>query len=233
MPSGEDRVAINMRTQSWPQIQVALDNVDLRRALTVARVAASAGIKWLEAGTPLIKSEGMRAIRTLHRTFPHNTVVADMKTLDAGEIECDMAFREGAAVVSISGLAHDNTVRDSVRTASKYDGLLMADLLMSPNPRKRAKELQDLGVDIVCLHTGIDAQKTLHSKLKISPTVLEIAKSLHIPVAAAGGVTPNEVKPLVDAGVRIIIVGGWITGSNDPAFASRQIMQGLRDAMRS
>lgn len=219
-----------MRKQSWPQIQVALDIVDLRRALIVARVAVSAGINWIEAGTPLIKSEGMHAIRTLRRTFPRNTVVADMKSLDAGEIESDMAFRSGAGVVSISGLAHDSTVRDSVRIASRYNGLLMADLLMSFNPRKRAKELEGLGVDIVCLHTGIDAQKALHSKLKVSPTVREITGSLQIPVAAAGGVTPKAVKPLVVAGVRIIIVGGWITGSSDPAYASRQIVQEVGEA---
>lgn len=219
-----------MRKQSWPVIQVALDILDMRRALKVAKMAASAGVEWLEAGTPLIKGVGMHAVQTLSRTFPGNTVVADMKTLDAGEVECNMAFRSGAGVVSISGLAHNRTVRDSVQTASKLNGLLMADLLMSPNPRKRAKELEGLGVDIVCLHTGIDAQKDLHSKLKVSPTVREIARSLHIPVAAAGGITPNTVEHLVAAGVRIIIVGGWITGSKDPAHASRQIVEAVRDA---
>jgi 3-hexulose-6-phosphate synthase / 6-phospho-3-hexuloisomerase len=217
---------------SWPQVQVALDLVDVAKAMRIARQAVDAGIGWLEAGTPLIKSEGMRAVQALSRRFPRNTVVADMKTLDAGKIESEMAFRAGADVVSISGLAHDSTVHESVRTASRYDRLLMADLLMSPNPQKRARELEEIGVDIVCLHTGIDAQKALHSQLKVSRTVVDIARTLRIPVATAGGVTPNAVEGLLRAGVKVIIVGSWITGSKDPALASRQIMEKVRDSAR-
>jgi 3-hexulose-6-phosphate synthase / 6-phospho-3-hexuloisomerase len=218
--------------QSWPQVQVALDLLDLRKALPIARQASTAGIGWIEAGTPLIKSEGMRAIRTLGRKFPRNIVVADMKTLDAGKIECEMAFSAGADVVSISGLAHDSTVRDSIRAASTHDGLLMADLLMSANPRIRARELEQLGVDIVCLHTGIDAQKALHSRLKVNRTVVDLARTLRIPVATAGGVTPTTVQGLLSVGVKVIIVGSWITGSKDPATASRQIMEKIREAAR-
>jgi 3-hexulose-6-phosphate synthase / 6-phospho-3-hexuloisomerase len=216
--------------QSWPQAQVALDLLDLRKALPIARQATGAGVGWLEAGTPLIKSEGMRAVRTLRRKFPRNIVVADMKTLDAGKVECEMAFNAGAQVVSISGLAHDKTVRDSVRTASTHDGLLMADLLMSANPRRRARELERLGVDMVCLHTGIDAQKALHSRLTVSRTLIDLTRTLRIPVATAGGVTPTAVQGLLSAGVKVIIVGGWITGSRDPGKASRQIMEKIRDA---
>jgi 3-hexulose-6-phosphate synthase / 6-phospho-3-hexuloisomerase len=216
--------------QSWPQVQVALDLLDLQKALPIAQQAAAAGIGWLEVGTPLIKSEGMRAVRTMSRRFPRNTLVADMKTLDAGKIECEMAFKAGAQIVSISGLAHDRTVRDSIRTASTHDGLLIADLLMSPNPRRRALELEQLGVDLVCLHTGIDAQKALHSRLKVSRTVIDMIRTLRIPVATAGGVTPAAVEGLLNAGVKVIIVGGWITGSKDPALASRQIMMKVREA---
>ncbi len=216
----------------WPKVQVALDLIRLHEAVRIAQEASSAGVEWLEAGTPLIKSEGMRAVRTLSRRFPRNMVVADMKTLDAGRIESQMAFSAGARVVSISSLAHDSTVRDSVRTASRHDGMLMADLLMSANPRKRARELEKLGVDIVCLHTGIDVQKSLRSKLRVSRAVREVTRSVRIPVAAAGGVTPSAVEGLVDAGVKLIIVGGWITGSKDPAGASRQVVEKVRDATR-
>jgi 3-hexulose-6-phosphate synthase / 6-phospho-3-hexuloisomerase len=218
--------------RSWPQVQVALDLLDLEKALRIAREAVSSGIGWLEAGTPLIKSQGMRAVKTLSQQFPTNTVVADMKTLDAGAIESEMAFGAGADVVSISGLAHDSTVRDSVRTASKYGRLLMADLLMSTKPRVRARKLEELGVDIVCLHTGIDAQKALHSGIKVSRTVRDIAGTLRIPVATAGGVTPGAVEGLVKAGVKVIIVGGWITGSANPALASRQIMEKIKGVSR-
>jgi len=65
-------------------LQVALDFVDLHRAVKVAEEAIEGGADWLEIGTPLIKSEGMNAVRHLRKLFPATTLLADMKTMDAG-----------------------------------------------------------------------------------------------------------------------------------------------------
>src|SRR5947199_8337265 len=120
-----------------------------------------------------------------------------------------MAFEAGAKVVSISGLAHDQTIRDSVQTADRYDGMLMADLLMSPNPRKRTTQLQSLGVDIVCVHMGIDAQRALRSRLGVDRNVREMVRTLRIPVAVAGGVNASRAKALVRTDGTRRIVGVW------------------------
>ncbi len=53
-----------------PVLQLALDFVDLPRALAVAEEAVAGGADWLEAGTPLIKSEGLQAIRELKARWP-------------------------------------------------------------------------------------------------------------------------------------------------------------------
>ena len=50
------------------KLQVALDFLNLSRALGVARLAAAAGEVILEAGTPLIKSEGLNAVRALRKS---------------------------------------------------------------------------------------------------------------------------------------------------------------------
>ncbi|MHC5039293.1 MAG: orotidine 5'-phosphate decarboxylase / HUMPS family protein, partial [Planctomycetota bacterium] len=47
------------------KLQVALDFVNLKRALKVARESVEGGADILEAGTPLIKSEGLDAVRAL------------------------------------------------------------------------------------------------------------------------------------------------------------------------
>jgi 3-hexulose-6-phosphate synthase/6-phospho-3-hexuloisomerase len=70
-------------------LQVALDFVDLPRALAVAAEAVAGGADWVEAGTPLIKSEGLRAVRELKQAFPDRLIVADMKTMDAGRTEVE------------------------------------------------------------------------------------------------------------------------------------------------
>ena len=77
-----------------PIVQVALDFVDLPRALQVAREAVAGGVDWVEAGTPLIKAEGLAAVRALKAEFPDRTVVADMKTMDAGRTEVEYAAKE-------------------------------------------------------------------------------------------------------------------------------------------
>ncbi|WIM73331.1 orotidine 5'-phosphate decarboxylase [Corynebacterium suedekumii] len=47
----------------------------------------------LELGTPLIKSEGLAAITAVKAAHPDKTVFADLKTMDAGELEADIALR--------------------------------------------------------------------------------------------------------------------------------------------
>jgi 3-hexulose-6-phosphate synthase/6-phospho-3-hexuloisomerase len=76
---------------------LALDFVDLHRALKVAELAVPAGVDWIEAGTPLIKSEGLDAVRELKKRFPGKTIVADMKIMDAGRIEVEAAAKAGPA----------------------------------------------------------------------------------------------------------------------------------------
>ncbi len=46
-----------------PILQVALDFVNPNKALSVAEEAVTEGVDWIEIGTPLIKSEGLDAVR--------------------------------------------------------------------------------------------------------------------------------------------------------------------------
>src|SRR5437879_12174373 len=94
----------------WPIVQVALDLIRMEDALRIAGAAHRAGVEWIEAGTPLIKSEGMRSVREVKRALPAAVVVADMKTLDAGAIETESAFEAGGENVSNSGLARERSV---------------------------------------------------------------------------------------------------------------------------
>ena len=59
-------------------VQIALDFVDLPRAIEVAREAVAGGVDWVEAGTPLIKAEGLQAVRELKAAFPEHLIFADL-----------------------------------------------------------------------------------------------------------------------------------------------------------
>src|SRR2546427_1837359 len=212
---------------NWPKVQVALDLIRMEDALRIAGPANRVGVEWVEAGTPLIKSEGMRSVRELKRALPAAVVVADMKTLDAGAIETEIAFEAGADIVSIFGLAHDSTIKDSARVRGRYGGRVMVDLLMTSSPVLRAREVERLGAGIICLHKGVDAEKAMRSKTQLSPALSTLARTLKVPLAAAGGINPRLAPRLAAAGVRVLIVGGWITGSTDPYRAALEVVTRL------
>jgi len=121
-----------------PVLQVALDLLNADRALTIAKDAVRGGADWLEAGTPLIKSEGMDIIRQLREQFPNTTIVADMKTMDTGALETEMAAKAGADIISILAAADDATIKDASASARKYGAKLMIDLIGNPAMIERA-----------------------------------------------------------------------------------------------
>ncbi|MEM2082857.1 MAG: orotidine 5'-phosphate decarboxylase / HUMPS family protein, partial [Candidatus Bathyarchaeia archaeon] len=186
---------------TWPKLQVALDLRDLEEALRIAELSHRGGAEWLEAGTPLVKSAGMRAVSELRKRFPSATIVADLKTLDTGWLETEIAVLAGADIVSISGLASDNTIRDSVGCARKYGAKVMVDLLEVRDPIKRAKEIEALGADYICAHSAIDVQRDRDQEVdrKVS-LIADLARSISIPLAVAGGIRYDTARKLVRAG---------------------------------
>ena len=96
------------------RLQVALDFVDMDRALRLAREAVEGGADYIEAGTPLIKSEGLDSIRKLRAEFPQHTIVADLKTMDAGRGEMEIVAKAGANIATVLGVADDGTIRECI-----------------------------------------------------------------------------------------------------------------------
>jgi len=206
-------------------LQVALDLLNLDRAVTIAHEAIEGYEScWLEAGTPLIKSEGMNAIRTLRKTFPDHTIIADMKTMDTGAMETEMAAKAGADIVCILGVSDMSTITDALKSARNYGVKLMVDLIGVDKMVDRARELEKLGVDYLCLHVGIDEQMTGKQPLSL---LKKIRTTTSIPIAVAGGLNSETVADAVTAGAAIVIVGGAITKAEDVTQATKTIAQAI------
>ncbi|HOX36452.1 MAG TPA: orotidine 5'-phosphate decarboxylase [Candidatus Brocadiia bacterium] len=207
-----------------PTLQLALDFVNLDQALRVATEAAAGGVDWLEAGTPLIKSEGLNAVRELRRRFPSATIIADMKVMDAGRTETECAAKAGANVVHVLGAASDATISECVEAARRYDVHITVDLLgvgAIDKMVERAKQVQEMGVACLCIHTPIDMQMRGALPLDDLRAIAAVAK---IPVAVAGGINSETAPAALQAGASIVIVGGAITKSPDAKAAARAIM---------
>jgi 3-hexulose-6-phosphate synthase/6-phospho-3-hexuloisomerase len=207
-----------------PVLQVALDLLNAERALSIAKVAVRGGADWLEAGTPLIKSEGMDIIRQLREQFPGKTIVADMKTMDTGALETEMAAKAGADIVCLLAASDDSTILDAVKSARKYGVKIMVDLISVPDMVARAKELEKLGADYLCIHVGIDEQMQGKNPQKV---LSSLVKHTNLPIAVAGGLNSETVSDMILTGARIIIVGGAITKAKNVTEATRTIKKAM------
>jgi len=207
-----------------PVLQVALDFENLSRALPAAREAVEGGADWVEAGTPLIKSEGLDAVRELKKAFPDRRIVADMKIMDTGAFEVEIAAKAGADLVTVLGAADDDTIAEAVRGGELYGAEVVVDLLGVADPVGRARRSAELGAAAVCWHVGIDMQ--MQAKTPFA-ALGELAKGSPIPVAVAGGLNSETVAAAVRAGAQIIIVGGAITKSPKIAEATRRIREAM------
>jgi 3-hexulose-6-phosphate synthase/6-phospho-3-hexuloisomerase len=207
-----------------PVLQVALDFVDLERAIQVAAEAVAGGVDWIEAGTPLIKSEGLNAVRALRQRFPDHVIIADMKTMDAGRAEVEAAAKAGANIIDVLGAASDATVRECVEAADNYGAEIIVDLIEVGDPVDRARAAEAAGADYIAVHTAIDMQMRggdPFERLKV------VANTVDIPIAVAGGINSETAAKAVESGADIVIVGGAIIKSKDARRATEEIKRAM------
>ena len=200
------------------KLQVALEFTNLNDALKVATLCADS-VDVIEIGTPLIKAEGMDAVKVIKEKFPGKLVSADMKIMDTGFLEAELAFNHGADIASVLGVADDATIKGAVDAARKHNKKIIADMIGCKDIAQRSKELEALGIDIIEIHKGIDQQNAGHDGFS---SVEKIAKSVKTKLAVAGGLNKDTVGQFVSF-VEIIIVGGAITKSPNPKQAAKEI----------
>jgi 3-hexulose-6-phosphate synthase/6-phospho-3-hexuloisomerase len=207
-----------------PILQLALDFVDLKRAVKSAQAGMRGGVDWIEAGTPLIKSEGLHAIRELRTLFPGATIVADMKIMDTGRVEVEAAAKAGANIVDVLGAASDATIRECIQAGKNYGAKIVVDMIAVQDVLSRARAVEELGADYVSVHCAVDEQMEGKDPFAL---LRQVSQALTIPVGVAGGINSETAARAVEAGAAIVIVGGAITKALDPEQAARAIRQGM------
>lgn len=198
------------------KLQVAMDVLTTADALALAgKVAEHVDI--IELGTPLIKAEGLRAVTAIKAAHPDKTVFADLKTMDAGELEADLAFTAGADLVTVLGAAGDSTIVGAVAAATKHGKGVVVDLIGIADKVTRAREVTELGAVFVEMHAGLDEQAEPGFTLA---TLLNQGETARVPFSLAGGVSVATIASVQRAGARVAVAGGAIYGAEDPAAAA-------------
>ncbi|QHC68106.1 3-hexulose-6-phosphate synthase [Rathayibacter sp. VKM Ac-2759] len=201
------------------KLQFAMDTLSTDAALELA-AAAAPHVDILELGTPLIKSEGLSAITAIKKAHPDKIVFADLKTMDAGELEAGMAFEAGADLVTVLGVAGDSTVAGAVAAAKKHGKGVVVDLIGVPDKAARAKEVVALGAEFVEMHAGLDEQAEDGYTLD---SLLSDGESSGVPFSVAGGVSTATIEAVQRSGAQVAVAGGAIYGAPDVGEAAKAL----------
>ncbi|MGQ9542633.1 MAG: bifunctional 5,6,7,8-tetrahydromethanopterin hydro-lyase/3-hexulose-6-phosphate synthase [Candidatus Bathyarchaeia archaeon] len=206
-----------------PYLQIALDIPDLERTKRIISEVPKSDRVIFEAGTPLIKKYGTGVIQELREVAKDVFIVADLKTLDVGQVEVDLAFEETADAVVASGLASKDTLDKFIYEAGRLGIYAFVDMMDVPNPLGVLDSLNDLP-DVVILHRGIDEERGGKTRWELIKEIKNKFKDRKILVAVAGGIEPSNVPAALKAGADILIVGRYITQSRDVEHAAKEFL---------
>lgn len=207
------------------KLQIALDTLSLEECIILLE-QTKGNVDIAEVGTPFIIEEGMRPVRELKKRFPEIEILADTKIMDAGELEASSAFKAGVDIVTVLGVSNDETILGAIKAAKQHGGKIMIDMIAVKNLVERAKEIDAMGVDYICVHTAFDVQKSGKDpldELKMINKVICNAKS-----AVAGGVKLSTIDEIVEEGAEIIVVGGAICNAENKSETAKEMKKHLQ-----
>lgn len=209
-----------MRTK----LQVALDLLDLDKAVKLARETVLAGVDIVEAGTPLIQKFGLNnVLPALRKVAEDRELVADLKITDVGYLTAKIAFESNADIVTVLCASPESTIRGVIDAAREYGGRVMADLIVSRNIKGDAEKALKLGVDYILFHVGIDEQT--HGKTAVSLLAKNAANIPFEKIAVAGGINSTTLPSILRFRPGIVIVGGAITKSTNPTKTVKELIK--------
>ena len=179
----------------------------------------------IEIGTPLIIKEGLKSVLKIKKKFPKQTVLADLKIMDAGLLEAQIGFDAGADIVTVLGLASTKTLNGVKQAAVKNEKEVMVDMINHPCPENKWNELKNMEMGLCCLHTANDDTKDGETPLND----LERFYNLHggKNIAVAGGINPDMIRKINSFHPEIVIVGGYIANSRNHRDALIEIHQAM------
>ena len=211
-----------MKIDTPPYLQIALDLIDKNDLDRVLSQIPESDKILLEAGTPLIKRFGIEIVRRIRYYHTFTYQIADLKTLDVGWLEVQIAAEAGADAVVISGLAPIETLVSSLDEAEKKNVDIILDCMNIENPIEMLKQLEKKP-KVILFHRGIDQEgESDHPWELIKSTKVQYPECL---IAVAGGLNLETSTRAIDNGADIIIIGRAITQANNIKVAVSKFLQ--------
>jgi 3-hexulose-6-phosphate synthase len=209
------------------KLQLALDLVDIPEGIALVKEVAEY-VDIVEIGTPVVINEGLHAVKQMKAAFPDLEILADLKVMDAGGYEVMKASEAGADYITVLGVSEDATIQGAVEEAKKHNKKIVVDMIGVKDLETRAQEVDALGVDYICVHTGYDLQAVGQNSFEDLRTIKRVVKNAK--TAIAGGIKLATLPEVVTANPDIVIVGGGITGADDKQQVASDIKKLINQA---
>jgi 3-hexulose-6-phosphate synthase len=207
------------------ELQLALDLVNTQEAIKLVEEVKD-HIDIVEIGTPVVKIEGLQAVKAVKEAFPQLQVLADMKTMDAAGYEVLKASENGADIVTILAVAEDESIKGAVAEAKKQGKKILIDLIAVKDIAKRAQEVDEMGVDYICVHTGYDLQAKGQNSFKDLETIKGVVKNAK--TAIAGGIKLETLPEVLKSNPDLVIVGGGIANQEDKKGVAAKMQEMIK-----
>ncbi len=226
------------------QLQVTLDTPRIHECAEIVEQIHEY-VDIVEVGNPLIIESGLKLVSDLREEFPQIGICADAKIVNSGHYIASRCFDHGASVVTIMGVAADQTIEGAVAAANLAGGKIMADLTGVIDIAARARELEDLGVHYLCGHTSYEDRQLASNPLSdarpgIARAIasvlgydnplreLNLIRSNTIGTAKpaiVGRISLENIDEVVAANPELILVGRAIVNAVAPAHAAADLRE--------
>ena len=117
------------------------------------------------------------------------------------------------------------TVKGAFRATQDYGKKLGVDMITIEDIPGKVAELEEIGVDVLAVHTGADAQAVGREPIQDLKVMTGCAKKAKI--AVAGGISSKTIDKYAALKPEIIIVGSAIGNAEDPAAEAKAIKEAM------
>ncbi|MGX8835394.1 3-hexulose-6-phosphate synthase [Amedibacillus sp. YH-ame6] len=204
------------------KLQIALDEVSVEEGMKLCEELRNY-IDIIEIGTPFVIREGTKAVELFAKAFPEKEILADLKIMDAGDYESQLAFDANAEYATVLAVTDLLTIKGCVDAANRYNKQCVVDLICEQDFPSKIKALEEIGVHVIAVHTGADQQHAGRTPLEDLTEVKSLVKNAK--VAVAGGINSSTIEKYVTLKPDIIIVGSGICNHANPLEEAKRIKE--------
>jgi len=193
------------------KLQISYDFTNLSQAIEIAKKTAEFS-DIIEIGTPLLISEGVKAISEFKQNFPTKPILADVKLVDRVSEIIPLIAKAGATHITMLYGTSNKVIQKAASTAHANGLKIVLDLINPETMGQAAHDAEILKVDYVLFHYPHDFEQVFSHLDQ-----WEIVRgNTDLPVFVSGRIKKEHISEIMKLKPQGIVVGEGITRANDP-----------------